>query len=213
MAVIGHRIKRARKNKKFSQTELADLIGVTQPTIGNWESGHHEPRHGIVTKIADALDVRRLWLISGMDDPIDGQAPTQPIVSSSHPYIATPIIHIAVLDWPENAANLLTTPKGNDRYLAASLWALQPFALTIDDKAMAREFPAGSIVVFDAARVKLYDGELYLFNWNGKVILRRWHNNPSRLEPASSLAKFETLFPTQTPVVIARALQCVRDLA
>jgi len=173
MTVIGNRIKRARKQKKLSQTDLANQIGVTQPTIGNWESGHHEPRHGVVTKIADALEVRRLWLMSGMDDPVDGKAPTPPIVSSSHPYIATPIIHIAVLDWPQNAADLLKMPASNERYLAASLWALQPFAMAVHDKAMALEFPAGSIVIFDAARVKLYDGEFYLFNWNGKAILRR----------------------------------------
>ena len=58
----------------------------------------------------------------------------------------------------------------------------------------------------------LHDGRLYLFNWNGSVILRRWRDNPSRLEPAASPGQFETLFPDGEPVVIASALQSIRDL-
>lgn len=213
MTAIGQRIKQARKNKKFSQTSLAEIIGVTQPTIGNWESGHHEPRHAVISRIAEALDVRRLWLMSGMEAPEDGKPLAPPVLIEPNPYLTTPIVHVAVLDWPHKASDLKKKRSIPHRHLAASLWALQPFALVVQDEAMANEFPNGSIVVFDAARAKLYDGEFYLFEWNGSALLRRYRNNPCRLEPTADSSQFDTLFPEQEPIVIARALQVVRDLA
>lgn len=213
MTVIGNRIKQARKDKKISQTELAQLLGVTQPTIVNWETGHHEPKHASITQIADALNVRRLWLFSGLDDPIDGQPLSPSIANQPHPYLNTPIVHIPVLDWPASAETFLQQPLQSRRHLSASLWALQPFALAIQDQAMAQEFALGTFVIFDAARTKLYDGQLYLFNWNGSAILRHWRNQPNRLEAAGDPAQFETLFPDDKPTVIARALLAVRELA
>jgi hypothetical protein len=106
----------------------------------------------------------------------------------------------------------MQSPIQTERHLAASLWAVRPFALVCHDEAMEREFCDGTIVVFDAARTKLYDGEIYLFNWNEKVILRRWRTNPMRLEPATEHSSIVTLFTDVEPLVIARALQSIREL-
>lgn len=213
MTIIGQRIKNARKNKKLSQTELAVLLGVSQPTIGNWESGNHEPRHATVSRIAYALDVRHLWLISGTEDPTDGQPMAPPIVGNQNQYLTTPIVHVPLLKWPTDAGNFLGQALNAQRHLPASLWALQPFALPICDDSMLPEFAQGTLVVFDAARTRLYDGELYLFNWNGAAVLRRWRTNPGRIEASGDANQFETLFPEKNPTVIARALQSIRELA
>ena len=213
MTIIGQRIKNARKNKNLSQTELAALLGVSQPTIGNWESGNHEPRHAITSRIAYALDVRHLWLISGMADPVDGKSLATPVVGEQGQYLTTPIVHVPVLEWPKMADGFLKDTPNPQRHLPASLWALQPFALAICDDSMLHEFAQGTLVMFDAARTRLYDGELYLFNWNGVAILRRWRTNPGRLEASGDTSQFETLFPGENPVVIARALQSIRELA
>jgi transcriptional regulator with XRE-family HTH domain len=213
MTIIGQRIKNARKNKKLSQTELAALLGVSQPTVGNWESGNHEPRHAIVSRIAYALDVRHLWLISGMEDPVDGKPLAPPIVGDQNQYLTTPIVHVPVLEWPTAIDDFLKSAPNSQRYLPASLWALQPFALSVFDDSMLPEFTQGTLVIFDAARTRLYDGELYLFNWHGVAILRRWRTNPGRLEASGDTSQFETLFPEENPIVIARALQSIRELA
>jgi len=207
MAIIGRRIKHARKKKKYSQAQLADLVGVSQPTVGNWESGNHIPRLNTMSSIADALEVRRLWLISGTEHTAGG-----PQSSDNSTYLSTPLVHVPVHAWPRHADELTHNQKTALHHVPISLWALEPFALKIVDKAMAREFLEGTIVIFDAALTDLHDGRLYLFNWNGSVILRRWRDNPSRLEPAASPGQFETLFPDGEPVVIASALQSIRDL-
>ncbi len=208
--VIGMRIKHARKKKQYSQAQLADLVGVSQPTIGNWESGNHVPRLNTMGDLADALGVKRLWLISGIEKSDDPNNPDPSGAASENPYLTTPIVHVAVHIWPKRSDDLFQSPA--DRYIPASLWALQPFALEVTDEAMSREFSSGTLVIFDAARTELIDGQLYLFNWNGSLLFRRWRSNPSRLEASAVPGKFETIFPDGEPVVIASALQAVRDL-
>jgi transcriptional regulator with XRE-family HTH domain len=44
---IGTRIKRARERKRWTQRHLAELIGVSQKTIDNWENGRTEPKSSI----------------------------------------------------------------------------------------------------------------------------------------------------------------------
>ncbi len=36
---IGHRLRDARKLKRFTVEQMADIMGVTQPTISRWENG------------------------------------------------------------------------------------------------------------------------------------------------------------------------------
>lgn len=49
-------IAELRKEKNITQSQLADLLGVTQSTVGNWESGIRIPRVPMAIKLASALD-------------------------------------------------------------------------------------------------------------------------------------------------------------
>lgn len=50
-------LKRAREAKGMSQKELARRIGVSQSTVGMWESGKNRPEMRNLERIASALDV------------------------------------------------------------------------------------------------------------------------------------------------------------
>jgi len=50
----GSRIRAARERAGLLQQELADLVGVTRTTVGNWESDLHPPR-GKMGKIREIL--------------------------------------------------------------------------------------------------------------------------------------------------------------
>lgn len=41
---LGERIKRLREARHWTQSELADFMGVTAKSISNWESGRNHPR-------------------------------------------------------------------------------------------------------------------------------------------------------------------------
>ena len=76
-------LKGYRKNKKITQTQLADSIGVSRDTIARMESGRARVYLGMVKDIADALDVRLQDLLQEEENSQD--VPEN--VSPSHPAI------------------------------------------------------------------------------------------------------------------------------
>lgn len=53
----GINIRRQRDKKKMSQRLLADLVGVSQSTIHNWESESTGPDSEEIKKLAEAHDI------------------------------------------------------------------------------------------------------------------------------------------------------------
>lgn len=53
----------ARKNKGITQIELAEMLHVSNGTVGNWESGKRTPDIESVAKIASILDVTTDFLL------------------------------------------------------------------------------------------------------------------------------------------------------
>ncbi|MDB1956622.1 helix-turn-helix domain-containing protein [Clostridium tertium] len=65
---LGSKIKKLRKIKKMTQSELADIIGVKTITIRKYESDEREPKFEIIEKLADALDVDVFSLLAANMD-------------------------------------------------------------------------------------------------------------------------------------------------
>lgn len=55
---IGEKIRELRKEKDISQKELGILLGVSQQTVGQYETSPHEPKIETLRKIASALEVK-----------------------------------------------------------------------------------------------------------------------------------------------------------
>jgi DNA-binding XRE family transcriptional regulator len=73
MAHHENTMREARKHADLTQQGLADLLGVHQPTVADWESGRVGPRLDTARKVAAALctTVDALW-------PIQRAAPPEP---------------------------------------------------------------------------------------------------------------------------------------
>ncbi|OGW75365.1 MAG: hypothetical protein A2Z72_06920 [Omnitrophica bacterium RBG_13_46_9] len=54
---IGNRIKKIRKTKKITQSELAKNTGILRANISRLEKGKHSPNLETLEKIADALGI------------------------------------------------------------------------------------------------------------------------------------------------------------
>jgi transcriptional regulator with XRE-family HTH domain len=54
---LGQRIAAAREQAGISQAQLAERLGVTQPTVAYWERQAVNIRSDVLTRIARALDV------------------------------------------------------------------------------------------------------------------------------------------------------------
>ncbi len=62
---IGKFIKERREEKKLTQVELAEKLGVSNRTISKWENGNHLPDYSMLEDICDTLDVSINELLSG----------------------------------------------------------------------------------------------------------------------------------------------------
>lgn len=51
-----NRIRELRKEKNFTQTQLAENLGITQESVSAYEHGTYEPSFGSLRKMADLLD-------------------------------------------------------------------------------------------------------------------------------------------------------------
>ncbi len=62
---IGRFIAECRKNKKITQQELAERLGVSDRTIGNWENGRNMPDLSLFKPLCSELDITLNDLMSG----------------------------------------------------------------------------------------------------------------------------------------------------
>lgn len=68
---IGTRIRTLRKQKKFTQSELAEKINVHETTIRRWELERQgEPDGSSIKNLAKALGTTSAYLFGDTDDPL-----------------------------------------------------------------------------------------------------------------------------------------------
>lgn len=56
--IVKNNLKDIRTEKKLSQQELADLVGVSRNTISSLETGQYEPTTKLALVLAIALDMK-----------------------------------------------------------------------------------------------------------------------------------------------------------
>lgn len=77
MKIDGVRIMLTRKQRKLTQYELADKVGVVQPYISRIENGDAtNVTVDVVQKIAEALEVSAAYILDLSDDPSPQQGNT-----------------------------------------------------------------------------------------------------------------------------------------
>lgn len=62
---IGKFIAKSRKEKNMTQSELAEKLGVSDRTIGNWENGRNMPDLSLFKPLCNVLDISINSLLSG----------------------------------------------------------------------------------------------------------------------------------------------------
>lgn len=62
---IGKFIQECRKNKKMTQSDLAEKLGVSDRTVGNWENGRNMPDLSLFKPLCEELGITINELISG----------------------------------------------------------------------------------------------------------------------------------------------------
>ncbi len=68
--MLAQNIKKARNDKHLSQRALADIIGVSQQTVGSWEVGRTSPDNEMLQKLASFFNVTTDYLLGRTDEPL-----------------------------------------------------------------------------------------------------------------------------------------------
>lgn len=54
---VGTQIRKLRRERDWTQADLAERIGIDKRNISRYESGHAEPRKSTLLKLAEVLEV------------------------------------------------------------------------------------------------------------------------------------------------------------
>ena len=63
MVLLGKKIKELRIKSKFTQSELADLLGVTKSSVASYENDSRQPSLLVLIKIAQIFNVSTDYLL------------------------------------------------------------------------------------------------------------------------------------------------------
>ncbi len=67
--IFGENVKKYRKQKGITQTQLAEILEVEQKHISFIENGNSFPSSNLIGKIAEALNIAPMKLFSFEDEP------------------------------------------------------------------------------------------------------------------------------------------------
>ena len=65
METLNERIKKLRKEKGLTQSQLADKLGVTDKAVSKWEVGEANPDISLLVNLANIFDVSVDYLLTG----------------------------------------------------------------------------------------------------------------------------------------------------
>ena len=68
---FSERLKELRKKANFTQVEVAEKLGISQPAYASWERGAKKPTQENLVKIAQVLNVSVDYLVGNTENKSD----------------------------------------------------------------------------------------------------------------------------------------------
>lgn len=65
---IGERLQKLRKDKQYTQEQLAEILGVSRQAISKWESDQGQPEINNVIKLSEIYNVTTDYILQGKND-------------------------------------------------------------------------------------------------------------------------------------------------
>lgn len=173
---FGRNIKALRDREKISQYALAEVLGTTQTTIGNWETRGLKPRSKETIKaICDKYNVTETDLFGfsdGLYAKLHGlsNAPKGAIAPVASPVATLPLrgrIHAGEPTGPEELDGIVELPAG----VAAS--HPNAYFLEVEGDCMDKVYPEGCYILIDPDR-EPQDGSIAAVSIDGgDYVMRR----------------------------------------
>lgn len=174
---ISDRIFSRRTALNLSKTALAKAIGVSDVSVGKWESGLNQPKGRYLNDLAAALGVTVDWLLAGSGDgpeqPIPGYHNVEPAVIPQGKRIPV-ISYVQAGNWREMCEQA-TTFDGNVEYVTASV-DIGPcgFGLWMRGDSMLPQFKEGDLIIVDPDEVPQPGDYVVARNGNNEATFKKY---------------------------------------
>ncbi|MGX2953351.1 S24 family peptidase [Shewanella sp. JL219SE-S6] len=190
MQTLGTRIRLARKNAKLTQVQLAKKMGVSGPTVSQWESDDFAPKNMLL--LAECLRTSTNWLLYGVqqdnqtkadgsfegklstwDDktPLDTDEVEVPFYTQVNLSAGNGIIADV-----ENHGPKLRFSKSSLRSQGVEYEAVA--CVKVSGNSMEPVLPNGSTVGIDTANKTIVDGKMYAINHDGMLRVKLLYTLP-----------------------------------
>lgn len=184
------RIKALRENAGLSQAQLARKMGISQSTVGMWESGKSMPKNAALEKLASIFDATTDYILGRTNIKKELAAPGAPVripVLGSIP-AGIPIEAIEdIIDWEEIPADWT---RGNKQY----------FALQVKGVSMYPEYRDGDVIVLKRQETA-ENGQDCAVSINGdEATFKRFRRTESGIMLQAINPDFEPLLYTEQQV-------------
>lgn len=139
---LGERIRRARVKAGLTQQQLADKLGLTRPTITQWETGATTPHAKKLEELAKALGLPRLEIFGRSD--VDRNVRDGPGVARYVPEISW----VQAGAWTE-VADVQVDLQEVPHWPCPVPCSERAFCLRVQGDSMAPAFPRGVLIYVD----------------------------------------------------------------
>lgn len=177
----------------LTQTEFAERIGVTQPTVSRWLRGTRidfEHREAVKSLMGE---------LGLLDPTLDPRVTMVPLLS-----------WVAAGQWSETVK--VESWEDVPHIPVAGLPGGRWIALRVEGTSMNLIAPPGALLIINRNERSLVSGRDYVFATDDHTTFKRFYANPFRFEPFSSDPLHRTLYPAQEVRVIGRVERVQIDL-
>lgn len=180
METLGSRLKKIRRDKKLTQQQLADAIGVSKTSVIYWEKDENTPKHESLVLLAKTLGVNTQYLLYGFlnVEPWDSSTPLD------EDEIEIPFFKDfsfacgsgSIIDAIANETRKLRMSKSTLRNL--SITKENAVAATAVGDSMNPTIKDGDTIHVDLGRTTIKDGKIFAVCIGGLFYCKRLYNLP-----------------------------------
>lgn len=186
----GIRLKERRTEKKYSQSELANLLDINRSSYNKWESGKSIPNQKNLTALAKILDVPVTYFESeynivnnylqlSIDNQVKAEEYVEELLLSQQTTNVTPLFSVQVLADVQLSAGL---GEGFfDEFETETVYSDEEqygydIAAWIEGDSMEPIYKSGEVALIRSNGFD-YDGAVYALTWNDSVYIKKLYRD------------------------------------
>ena len=204
--IFADNLKKLRKGRNETVTELAEVLGVAQSTISDWENAKKMPRAGAIEKIGEHYNINKSDLLRDTSEIKENFIPYDTNQLQVPVYGDIAAGALATIDGIKNAEKI-SIPR---MFLGKHQNSSDLFAMKVNGDSMDNIIPNDSYVVAKPINpLDLKDEDIVIFSHDGEYSMKRYRFDEEDqvivFSPESANKKFRDIvipFDTQNDLKI-----------